>query len=76
MADEDFNMIPIPASSQVAAVGFNPATRQGKVEFHSGSSYVYENCDQNEFDAIVGAPSVGSAFNSIWKGLKPYSKVG
>lgn len=83
MAEEnDFNMTPV-ASSQIEAVGFNPATGQGRVMFlakgsRSGSLYEYDSCTKDEFDQIVTgaiAGSVGISFSQIWKGTKQYRKI-
>jgi hypothetical protein len=78
MADETndpFNMQTV-SSSQIAAVGFNPATAQGRVEFlKNGAVYEYDGCTQEEFDSIVSAPSVGQEFASQWKGTKPYRRI-
>jgi hypothetical protein len=76
MAEEnDFNMQQV-TSSQIAAVGFNPATNQGRVEFiKNGSLYEYDNCTQEEADSIINAPSVGIAFGNVWKGVKSYRRI-
>jgi hypothetical protein len=74
--DDDFNMTPVE-SSQIAAVGFNPETKQGKISFlKNGSVYVYDGCTQEEADQIINAPSAGTAFAGIWKGVKNYRRIG
>ena len=75
MAEEnDFNMTPV-SSSQIAAVGFNAATSQGRVEFNNGSLYEYDGCTQAEADSIINASSVGIAFSTTWKGTKPFRRI-
>lgn len=76
MADDDpFNMTPV-TSSQIAAVGFNSETKQGRCEFvKNGSLYEYDGCTQEEADQIINAPSVGIAFGQIWKGVKPFRRI-
>ena len=79
MADSDFNMTAV-VSSKIAAVGFNPGTNQGRVEFlakgrSSGSLYEYDDCTAEEYADIVGAASVGQMFSQLWKNVKPYRKV-
>jgi hypothetical protein len=76
MASEtDFNMTPV-TSSQIAEVGFNPTTGQGRVRFlKNGSLYEYDACSQEEADAIINAASVGTAFGQIWKGVKPFRRL-
>ena len=79
MADEDFNMTPV-VSSQIAAVGFNPTTSQGRVEFlakgsRGGSLYEYDSVTEDEYTQIVNAPSVGTVFGTLWKNVKPYRRI-
>ena len=79
MADEnDFNMTAV-SSSQIAAVGFNVETSQGKVRFlKNGSEYLYENCTQDEATQIINGAiggSVGVTFGTLWKNVKPFSRI-
>ena len=79
MADEnDFQMTPV-SSSQIAAVGFNAATSQGRVLFSKGNAlYEYDNCSESEYTAIVNGDmggSVGITFGSLWKGIKPFRRL-
>lgn len=72
--DEDFEMIPV-TSSQIAAVGFNEATRKGRVRFSkNGSLYEYSECTQEECNQIANAPSPGSEFAATWK-MKPTQRL-
>lgn len=76
--ENDFNMTEV-SNSQIAAVGFNPTTSQGRVIFsdkgRGPTTYEYDNCTAEEFDSIVNAPSVGIAFGETWKGSKPYRRI-
>lgn len=74
MADDDFNMTPV-TSENLAEVGFNPETKQGRVLFGSGSLYEYDHCTQEEADQIIGAPSANDAFTALWRGSRPYRRV-
>lgn len=76
MADDPFNMQPV-VSTQIAEMGFDPDAKQIKVVFVSnGAMYIYYDCTQDDFDQIVNAPSVGSAFNASIKYGKRYARVG
>jgi hypothetical protein len=57
-------MIPV-RSSNLEAVGYDPATREMRVRFKKGGqTYVFENIDPKEHDALVGADSVGAHFHN------------
>ena len=80
MADgSGFEMVAVSGSSQIAAVGFNAETGQGKIQFlKNGSEYVYEDCTQSEADQIINGAiggSIGVTFGQLWKGVKPFSRV-
>lgn len=51
-------------SSQLKSVGFCPDRKCIDVEFHSGAIYRYHDCDQQVFDSLMSADSVGKQFNS------------
>ena len=83
MADEnDFNMTAV-SSSQIAAVGFNAETGQGRVEFlakgnRGPSLYEYDNCTQDEATQIINGAiggSVGITFGQLWKGTKNFRRI-
>lgn len=80
MADgSGFEMVAVSGSSQIAAVGFNAETGQGKIQFlKNGSEYIYESCTQAEADQIINGAiggSIGITFGQLWKGVKPFSRV-
>lgn len=61
-------------SSQIATIGHDPETKRMQIRFASkgdipGSLYEYANVDQETFDALAGAESIGSHF---YKHLKPF----
>lgn len=72
--NDDFEMIPV-ASSNVASVGFEPSTGEGRVEYLSGALYSYDGCTAEEFNRIITAPSAGSMCRSLW-GSKSFSRIG
>lgn len=72
-------------SSQIAAVGYDPAVQILEVEFKSfkpdkpNSVYQYSNVPQQVADELVGAESVGTHFGRAIKArpdLYPYKKIG
>ena len=75
MADSDFNMQDVE-SGNIQSVGFNEQAKEGKVVFNKGAEYIYSSCTQDEADEIANAPSANDAFNAVWKGKKPYRRVG
>jgi hypothetical protein len=50
-------------SSVIAAVDYDPDTRQLRVEFHNGRLYRYDNVPPLEVAGMLVAESVGSYFN-------------
>lgn len=70
----NFNMQDV-ASGNLAAVGFNPETKQIRIRFVSGRLYEYDDCTQEEADAIIGAPSPNDIFTATIKSGKPYRRI-
>ena len=72
MADgSGFEMVAVSGSSQIAAVGFNAETGQGKIQFlKNGSEYVYEDCTQSEADQIINGAIRGSILGGVRYNLR------
>lgn len=49
-------------SSSIEAIGYDPATSELHVRFHSGGTYVYVDVPATTFDAFITAPSIGRYF--------------
>ena len=64
------------ASSNLAAVGYDPATETLEVEFLNGSIYQYFNVPQNMYDNLMQEGSKGRFLNTYIKNAYPYSRVG
>ena len=64
------------ASSNLATVGYDPATETLEVEFLSGSVYQYYNVPQNMYDQLMREGSKGRFLNTYIKNAYPYSRVG
>lgn len=66
-------------SSNVNAVGYDPATKQLAIEFKGSGTYYYEDVPPERHAALMGAPgdskhSVGRAFHSHIKPHHPGTK--
>lgn len=64
------------ASSNLASVGYDPATQTLEVEFLSGSIYQYFNVPQNVYDQLMKESSKGRFLNTYIKDTYPFSRVG
>lgn len=67
-------MYPV-SSSNVAAVGYDPDNLVVYVEFLNGSTYIYKGVQENEFQNLKTASSVGAYLNRNYKNVYPYEKV-
>jgi hypothetical protein len=64
-------------SSLLSELEFDAANRQMIATFKSnGSRYRYDGVNPSVFESVLGAPSVGSAFNEMIKGKYPSQKIG
>lgn len=52
-------------SSNIAAIGYDPATKTLQVDFKGGRKYHYQRVSQEVFDELAAAPSVGKHFAAI-----------
>lgn len=50
-------------SSNIAAVGYDEATKEMHVKFHTGATHVYSDVTPEKHAAFVGADSIGSHFH-------------
>lgn len=70
-------------SSQIFAVGYDPATKKMQVEFHAKgdkhrSVYEYDNIEPHHHEALVGAESIGTHFGKHIRGntdKHPYRRI-
>ena len=63
------------SSSNISAVGYDTDNQMVYVEFLNGSMYSYKGVNQNEFENLRTAASVGSYLNRNYKNIYPYEKV-
>lgn len=63
------------ASSQIAEIGYDPASQKLEICFCAGTVYVYDGVPQEEYDALISAESKGSHFGKNIRGKYPYEKT-
>lgn len=59
----EFQMVPV-RSSNIADLGYDPATRELRVRFAKGGLFSYADVPQTEYDALRQASSIGAHFSS------------
>lgn len=64
------------ASSNIAAIGYDPTTETLEVEFLNGSVYQYYNVPENMYDQLMKEGSKGRFLHTYIKNAYPYSRVG
>ncbi len=62
------DLVPVKSSSNVLAIGHDPAANELHVAFKSGGTYVYPNVTADQHAALIAAPSIGS---HLHKNIKP-----
>jgi len=62
-------------SSNVDAVGYDPASRKMHIRFKNGGTYCYHDVPQDKHAALIAAPSVGSFVHQNIRGIHKHSKV-
>lgn len=67
--------IPV-ASSDLRAVGYDPASQTLEIEFHSGGIYQYYGVPQAIYHALMAAGSHGSYFHAHIKDHYAWRRVG
>lgn len=60
-------MVPV-RSSNINAVGYDPASRTMDVQFQSGHTYSHYDVSPEAHEAFVGAGSIGSHYHQHFKG--------
>ncbi len=46
-------------SSMVSALGYNPPTKELKVVFHTGITWIYKDIPQKVYDNLIKSHSIG-----------------
>ena len=65
---------PVYGSSNVDGIKYDPETRECRVRFRGGSTYVYYDVDQGEYDQFFHAPSKGRFVNQILRRSHRYQR--
>jgi len=63
-------------SSNLRAVGYDPETRELRVEFHSGSVHDHVGVKPEDHSGLMAADSHGTFYNANIKGRYPSKKIG
>lgn len=63
------------SSSNIRAVGYDPAEQTAYVTFLNGSTYIYKGVPEHEFENLRTASSVGSYLNRNYKNIYPYERI-
>lgn len=63
-------------SSNIRAVGYDPAERAMEVQFKGGNHYRYKDVPPESHAALIGAESVGKHFHAHVRGKFSHEKVG
>jgi hypothetical protein len=69
-----YQSISFRPSTNIAAVAWDPETKELRVEFIRGRTYVYEGVDANTAEGFLRAPSAGQYLNQMIKNAYPYSE--
>jgi KTSC domain-containing protein len=52
-------------SRALSAIGYDPATKQMKVQFKSGGTYLHSNVSPADHEALMGSASKGKHYRYI-----------
>lgn len=61
-------------SSQIAEIGYDPASQKLEIKFRSGGVYVYDGVPPEEYEALLAADSKGSHFGKNIRNSYAYEK--
>lgn len=64
------------ASSNIASIGYDPATETLEIEFTNSSIYQYFNVPPGLNEQLMASPSKGQFLNVYIRNAYPYSRVG
>jgi hypothetical protein len=63
------------SSSQIAAIGYDPATKVLEIEFNRGGVYTYADVPAEVHADLMAADSVGRYFSAHVKGVYEFKRV-
>ncbi len=71
------NLPHIPVtSSNIESIAHDTDSKTLQVKFKNGGVYEYDGVDEAKFNALKGAPSIGSHLHQHIKGVHEHRKVG
>jgi len=62
-------------SSNIEAIGYDPASQELHVRFLNNTEYVYHGVPQEVFDELMASPSKGSFLNRVIRKNYGFSKA-
>jgi hypothetical protein len=62
-----FKMVPVPNSSNIHAVGYDPATMIMRVQFKNGSTYTHADVPPERHAEFMQAASKGSHYHNNFR---------
>lgn len=68
------NLVPV-TSSNVQAIGYDPASRMLLVQFKGGATYSHQDVSPQDHAALLGAKSIGSHYHQHFKDRLGVKKV-
>ncbi|MCX2864605.1 KTSC domain-containing protein [Paucibacter sp. PLA-PC-4] len=68
------NRTPV-SSSNIASVGYDADSSTLEIEFNNGTVYQYFDVNENVYNELIGAQSIGGYLAANIKGRYRYSKV-
>jgi hypothetical protein len=69
-------LIPVENSSNVKAVGYDPQTREMRVQFNGGAIYTHEGVPHVEHAKFIASPSKGTHYHQNFRGKFGVKKLG
>lgn len=67
-------LVPV-VSSDIAAMGYDPATFEMQIQFQTGRVYSYQSFPLSLYQAFIGAPSKGKFFAQFIKKIYPATRL-
>ncbi len=63
-------------SSNVESVEYDADTQTVYVKFLNGNLYIYKGVQEQEYQGLLAAPSVGSYLHRNFRNTYPYERIG
>jgi len=62
-------------SSNLMAMGYDPATGELQIQFRNGRIYSYQSVPPEIYDGLINAPSKGTYFGYYVRRIYPYVRI-